>query len=71
MFIKGREPLTMFGIVVVAVALRLVPNCSAPIVIKIIQKPELNPNIAQIIAIEVLLVLKPLKNSMMLSEHNV
>ena len=46
--ISGKAPLTILGIVDVAVALRLVPNCSAPIVINMIQNPKLKPGIAQI-----------------------
>ena len=42
--VSGSEPLTMLGIVVAAVALRFVPNCSAPIVTKIAQKPVAKPS---------------------------
>lgn len=41
--IEPNEPLTKLGIVVVAVALRFVPNCSEPIVTNIAQKPTENP----------------------------
>ena len=41
-------PLTIFGIVVAAVARRLVPNCSAPIVTKMAQNPVPKPSPAQI-----------------------
>ncbi len=41
--IKGKEPRTILGIVVAAVALKLVPNCSAAIVTKIAQKPVEKP----------------------------
>ena len=39
----GKAPRTILGIVVAAVARRLVPNCSAPIVTKIAQNPVLKP----------------------------
>ncbi len=41
-------PLTILGIVVAAVARRLVPNCSAAIVTKIAQNPVPKPSPAQI-----------------------
>jgi hypothetical protein len=40
-------PLTIFGIVVVAVALKFVPNCSAAVVTKIAQNPVPKPSPAQ------------------------
>ena len=43
-FNNGSEPLTILGIVVAAVARRLVPNCSAPMVTNIAQKPVLKPS---------------------------
>ncbi|MEY4728031.1 MAG: hypothetical protein RLZZ390_555, partial [Bacteroidota bacterium] len=43
MFIKGNEPLTIFGMVVAAVALMFVPKCSAPMVTIIAQNPEAYP----------------------------
>ena len=41
-------PLTIFGIVVAAVARKFVPNCSAPIVTNIAQKPVPKPRPAHI-----------------------
>jgi len=41
--IKGRKRRTIFGIVMAAVARRLVPNCSADIVIYKIEDPIQNP----------------------------
>ena len=35
--IKGKAPLTILGMVVAAVALKFVPNCSAAMVLKIAQ----------------------------------
>ena len=45
---SGSDPRTKLGMVVAAVARRLVPNCSAPIVTKMAQKPvpkPINPQI--------------------------
>ena len=44
----GNDPRTILGIVVAAVARRLVPNCSAPIVTSIDQNPVEKPSKAQI-----------------------
>ncbi len=43
MFINGKEPLTILGMVVAAVALMFVPKCSAPMVTIIAQNPEAYP----------------------------
>src|SRR5438045_3615938 len=45
--IKGKKPRTTFGIEIVAVALRLVPNCSADMVIYKTERPDPKPKAAQ------------------------
>ena len=41
--IKGRKPLTRLGIEIAAVALKLVPNCSALIIIYKTEIPRADP----------------------------
>ena len=60
MFMIGNEPLTILGIVVAAVALRFVPNCSAPMVTKMAQKPLLKPSSPQMKYIDSSLLFKGL-----------
>ncbi len=45
--INGKEPRTMFGTEMAAVALKFVPNCSADMVIYKTERPDPKPNAAR------------------------